>query len=193
MAELKALGIMPVMLTGDNQATASAIAHQAGIDEARGNLLPQDKLEAVKTLQAQHGPTAMTGDGINDAPALAQSDIGVAMGAAGTDTAMEAADVVVMNDDLRRIAGDCASVAVHAHGAVAEHHAGAGHQGGLPGAGAVRQCVDVDGGVRRHGRQPAGGRQRAAFVEGAGPEPMKATARPGTADHASVPGSYESA
>ena len=104
VASLKALGITPVMLTGDNQATASAIAHEAGIDEARGNLLPEDKLEAIKALQAQHGPTAMTGDGINDAPALAQADIGVAMGAAGTDTAMEAADVVVMNDDLRRIA-----------------------------------------------------------------------------------------
>jgi Cd2+/Zn2+-exporting ATPase len=103
VASLKALGITPVMLTGDNQATATAIAHEAGIDEARGNLLPEDKLEAIKALQAQHGLTAMTGDGINDAPALAQADIGVAMGAAGTDTAMEAADVVVMNDDLRRI------------------------------------------------------------------------------------------
>jgi Cd2+/Zn2+-exporting ATPase len=104
VASLKALGITPVMLTGDNQATATAIAHEAGIDEARGNLLPEDKLEAIKALQAEHGLTAMTGDGINDAPALAQADIGVAMGAAGTDTAMEAADVVVMNDDLRRIA-----------------------------------------------------------------------------------------
>ena len=104
VAELKALGITPVMLTGDNQATATAIALEAGIDEARGNLLPQDKLEAIKALQARHGMTAMTGDGINDAPALAQADIGVAMGAAGSDTAMEAADVVVMNDDLRRIA-----------------------------------------------------------------------------------------
>ncbi len=104
VASLKSLGITPVMLTGDNQATASAIAHEAGIDEARGNLLPQDKLDAIKALQAQHGATAMTGDGINDAPALAQADIGIAMGAAGTDTAMEAADVVVMNDDLRRIA-----------------------------------------------------------------------------------------
>ena len=104
VAELKALGITPVMLTGDNQATANAIAREAGIDEARGNLLPEDKLAAIKALQAKHGPTAMTGDGINDAPALAQADIGVAMGAAGTDIAMEAADVVVMNDDLRRIA-----------------------------------------------------------------------------------------
>jgi Cd2+/Zn2+-exporting ATPase len=104
IAELEALGITPVMLTGDNQATAQAIARDAGLTDVRGNLLPEDKLAAIKALQAQYGPTAMTGDGINDAPALAQADIGVAMGAAGTDIAMEAADVVVMNDDLRRIA-----------------------------------------------------------------------------------------
>jgi Cd2+/Zn2+-exporting ATPase len=103
VASLRALGITAVMLTGDNQATASAVAHEAGIEQARGNLLPEHKLEAIKALQREMGPTAMTGDGINDAPALAQADIGVAMGAAGTDTAMEAADVVVMNDDLRRI------------------------------------------------------------------------------------------
>ena len=104
VASLRALGITPVMLTGDNQATADAVAHRAGIESARGNLLPQHKLEAIKALQREIGPTAMSGDGINDAPALAQADIGVAMGAAGTDIAMEAADVVVMNDDLRRIA-----------------------------------------------------------------------------------------
>lgn len=104
IAELGKLGITSIMLTGDNQATATAIAAQAGIEEARGNLLPEDKLQAIKAMQAKYGPTAMTGDGINDAPALAQADIGVAMGAAGTDTAMEAADLVVMNDDLRRIA-----------------------------------------------------------------------------------------
>ena len=103
VAELKALGIVPVMLTGDNIATARTIAVHAGIDEAQGNLLPQDKLAAIKRLQRLHGATAMIGDGINDAPALAQADIGFAMGGAGTDTAMEAADVVIMNDDLRRI------------------------------------------------------------------------------------------
>jgi Cd2+/Zn2+-exporting ATPase len=103
ISELKALGITPVMLTGDSN-TASSVASEAGIEQARGNLLPEDKLAAIKTLQGQYGLTAMTGDGINDAPALAQADVGVAMGAAGTDTAMEAADVVVMNDDLRRIA-----------------------------------------------------------------------------------------
>jgi Zn2+/Cd2+-exporting ATPase len=104
VAELEAMGVTPVMLTGDNQATAQAIAREAGIHDVRGNLLPEGKLAAIKAMQAQYGPTAMTGDGINDAPALAQADIGVAMGAAGTDIAMEAAEVVIMNDDLRRIA-----------------------------------------------------------------------------------------
>ena len=104
IAELVAMGIVPVMLTGDNQATAEAIGRDAGLTEVRGNLLPEDKLAAIQSMQARYGPTAMTGDGINDAPALAQADVGVAMGAAGTDIAVEAADVVVMNDDLRRIA-----------------------------------------------------------------------------------------
>jgi len=103
LAELHALGVRSVMLTGDNPATAQTIARQAGIDDARGNLLPEDKLMAIEDMQGRYGVTAMTGDGINDAPALARSDIGIAMGAAGTDTAMEAADVVIMNDDLRRI------------------------------------------------------------------------------------------
>ncbi|MGB7181420.1 MAG: heavy metal translocating P-type ATPase, partial [Burkholderiaceae bacterium] len=104
LSDLHALGLRSVMLTGDNQLTAQAIGKQAGIDEVRGGLLPEDKLSAIKALQADHGITGMTGDGINDAPALAQADIGFAMGGAGTDTAMEAADVVIMNDDLGRIA-----------------------------------------------------------------------------------------
>ncbi|EJL74515.1 copper/silver-translocating P-type ATPase [Variovorax sp. CF313] len=103
VAELRALGVVPVMLTGDNAATAKAIGAHAGIDDVRGNLLPEEKLNAVKAMQQRYGAAAMTGDGINDAPALAQADIGFAMGGAGTDTAMEAADVVIMNDDLRRI------------------------------------------------------------------------------------------
>ncbi len=104
VSELKSLGLHLVMLTGDNAATARTIGTEAGIDDVKGNLLPDDKLNALKTLQRQYGPTGMAGDGINDAPALAQADIGFAMGAAGTDTAMEAADVVIMNDDLRRVA-----------------------------------------------------------------------------------------
>ena len=103
LGALHRLGVTSVMLTGDNVATARTIAAQAGIDDARGNLLPEDKLAAIEDLQRRYGVTAMTGDGINDAPALARADIGIAMGAAGTDTAMEAADIVVMNDDLRRI------------------------------------------------------------------------------------------
>lgn len=103
VADLKSLGVTPVMLTGDNIATARTVGSQAGVTEIRGNLLPEDKLQAIAELQQRVGITAMTGDGINDAPALAKSDIGFAMGAAGTHTAMEAADVVVMNDDLRRL------------------------------------------------------------------------------------------
>ena len=103
VAELKALGVAPVMLTGDNAATAQTIAALVGIEEVQANLLPEDKLVAIQALQQRHGATAMTGDGINDSPALAQADIGFAMGGAGTHTAMEAADVVIMNDDLRRI------------------------------------------------------------------------------------------
>ena len=104
IAELKALGVTPVMLTGDNEMTAQAVARAAGIDDARGGLLPEDKLAAVQQMRSRYGVTGMTGDGINDAPALAQADIGFAMGAAGTDIAMEAADVVIMNDELGRIA-----------------------------------------------------------------------------------------
>lgn len=104
IADLRALGVTSVMLTGDNLATAQAIAAEAGIDEARGDMLPQDKLDAITDLQSRYGATGMIGDGINDAPALAQATIGFAMGAAGTDTAMEAADVVIMNDDLQRVA-----------------------------------------------------------------------------------------
>lgn len=104
VAELLALGVTPVMLTGDNAATAKAIAEQAGITDARGDLLPEAKLEAIKEMQKRYGATGMAGDGINDAPALAQADIGFAMGGAGTDTAIEAADVVIMNDDLQRVA-----------------------------------------------------------------------------------------
>ncbi|MDZ4078468.1 heavy metal translocating P-type ATPase [Hydrocarboniphaga sp.] len=103
VSDLKSLGIVPVMLTGDNPATARTIADQAGIEDAYGDLLPENKLQAIESLAAKYGPTAMTGDGINDAPALAKADIGIAMGGMGTDTAMEAADVVIMNDDPRSI------------------------------------------------------------------------------------------
>ena len=102
--ELRALGITPVMLTGDNPATAQAIAAEAGISEVQAGLLPQQKLEAIQAMAAQpQQAIGMVGDGINDAPALAAAQVGFAMGQAGTHTATEAADVVIMNDDLRRV------------------------------------------------------------------------------------------
>ncbi|WP_311220604.1 MULTISPECIES: heavy metal translocating P-type ATPase [unclassified Acidovorax] len=104
VADLRALGIVPVMLTGDHAAAAHAAAREAGITDVQAGLLPEHKLAAIAALQQKHGMTAMAGDGINDAPALAKADIGFAMGAAGTDVAMETADVVIMNDDLRRVA-----------------------------------------------------------------------------------------
>ena len=103
VADLKALGVKTVMLTGDNQRTATAVARQVGIDDARGDLLPEDKLNIVAEL-ATTGPVAMIGDGVNDAPALARATLGIAMGAAGTDTAIETADVALMDDDPRKIA-----------------------------------------------------------------------------------------
>jgi Zn2+/Cd2+-exporting ATPase len=101
--DLHDLGIITVMLTGDNQITAQAIASGVGIDDVRGNLLPQDKLAAMHALLQRYGTVGMVGDGINDAPALAKASIGFAMGAAGTDTAMETADVALMHDDLRKL------------------------------------------------------------------------------------------
>ncbi|CAH0266070.1 putative cadmium-transporting ATPase [Pseudomonas sp. Bi70] len=103
IASLHAMGVKTVMLTGDNQHTAQAIATQVGIDEARGDLLPTDKLATVEKLLEQKGMVAMVGDGINDAPALARADVGFAMAAIGTDTAIETADVAIMDDDLRKI------------------------------------------------------------------------------------------
>lgn len=102
IADLHALGIRTLMLTGDNPHTAQAIGTQVGITEVRGNQLPQDKLAAVTEL-ASRGVVGMVGDGINDAPALARADIGFAMGALGTDTAIETADVALMDDDLNKL------------------------------------------------------------------------------------------
>ncbi|MBP5969690.1 MULTISPECIES: heavy metal translocating P-type ATPase [Pseudomonas] len=101
--QLHALGVKTLMLTGDNVHTAQAIAAQVGIDEARGDLLPTDKLQAIEDLYKQGHRVGMVGDGINDAPALARAEIGFAMAAAGTDTAIETADVALMDDDLRKI------------------------------------------------------------------------------------------
>jgi Cd2+/Zn2+-exporting ATPase len=104
IAQLHALGIeQTLMLTGDNQRAARAIARQTGIRDVHSNLLPAKKLDEIEDLKAQHGIVVMVGDGVNDAPALATASIGVAMGAAGTDVALETADVVLMADDLTKL------------------------------------------------------------------------------------------
>lgn len=105
IAALHAAGVKQViMLSGDNQRTADFIARQVGIDEARGDLLPDNKVEAVKALREKHGVVGMVGDGVNDAPAMATANIGIAMGAAGTDAAIETADIALMQDELGKIA-----------------------------------------------------------------------------------------
>ena len=102
--QLKAMGVKRVvMITGDNARVAAAIAKQAGVDECHADLLPQDKVQVIRDLK-KIGPVAMVGDGVNDAPALALATVGIAMGAAGTDVAMETADVVLMSDNLNNVA-----------------------------------------------------------------------------------------
>ncbi|MCE2471719.1 MAG: cadmium-translocating P-type ATPase, partial [Anaerolineae bacterium] len=104
IAALSKRGIVPVILTGDNQRVADSIAKQVGISRVYAGLLPEEKASAIGQLRREFGPVAMVGDGINDAPALAMADIGIAMGVAGTDVALETADVVLMGDRLERIA-----------------------------------------------------------------------------------------
>jgi Cd2+/Zn2+-exporting ATPase len=102
--QLKALGVeKTIILTGDNERAARAIARQTGVDEFHSQLMPQEKLDIIEELKRQYGTVIMVGDGVNDAPALATASIGIAMGAAGTDVALETADVVLMADDLTRL------------------------------------------------------------------------------------------
>ena len=102
LKSLKELGIKTIMLTGDNDKAAKAVGSKVGVDRVNGNLLPEEKQQLVQQI-AKKEPVGMVGDGINDAPALARADIGFAMGAAGTDTAIETADVALMDDDLRKL------------------------------------------------------------------------------------------
>ncbi len=105
VADLRSSGIEHiVMLTGDNQGTADAIGREAGVDEVRAELLPEDKVHAVEQLVARYGEVAMIGDGVNDAPAMARATVGIAMGAVGTDAALETADIALMGDDLLSVA-----------------------------------------------------------------------------------------
>jgi Cd2+/Zn2+-exporting ATPase len=92
-----------VMLSGDHQRVAQSVARGVGLTEARGDLIPQDKVEAIQQLRASAGKVAMVGDGVNDAPAMANATVGIAMGAAGSDVALETADVALMADDLGQL------------------------------------------------------------------------------------------
>jgi len=104
ITELRSAGIQHiVMLTGDNEGTARAIAREAGVTEVQAELLPEDKVIAIEKLVDQYAFVAMIGDGINDAPAMGRATIGIAMGAAGSDTAIEAADIALMADDLSKL------------------------------------------------------------------------------------------
>ncbi len=103
VARLRELGLAVTMLTGDNERTARAVADQVGIDRMHAGLLPEEKVEAIRALTDAHDGVAMVGDGVNDAPALAAATVGVAMGAAGTDAAIETADVALLGDDLLRL------------------------------------------------------------------------------------------
>lgn len=103
LVALRSLGVHTVMLSGDNPVSVGHVGRQLGLADARGGLLPQDKLDAITALKASHGSVAMVGDGVNDAPAMARADVGLAMGAAGTATALETADVAIMDDDLRKL------------------------------------------------------------------------------------------
>jgi Cd2+/Zn2+-exporting ATPase len=104
LAHLRALGTKKlVMLTGDNQAVARQIAGQVGVTEVEAELMPEHKLEMIQRLMREHGSVAMTGDGVNDAPALAMATVGIAMGGAGTAVALETADVALMADDLGKL------------------------------------------------------------------------------------------
>ncbi|MES2318869.1 MAG: heavy metal translocating P-type ATPase [Pseudomonadota bacterium] len=104
MQELRALGIERlIMISGDNQAVADAVAKTVGLTEAQGDLMPEQKVDAIKALRDKHGKVAMVGDGVNDAPAMANATVGIAMGAAGSDVALETADVALMADDLAQL------------------------------------------------------------------------------------------
>ncbi len=104
VATLKARGIRTMMLTGDGERVGEAVARRIGIDECHAGLLPEDKVTMVERLMERYGLVVMVGDSVNDAPALARANVGVAMGAIGSDIAIEAADIVVMEDEISRVA-----------------------------------------------------------------------------------------
>ena len=141
------------MLSGDNQRTVDVIAKQAGIDEAHGDLLPDQKVERVRELTARHRHVGMIGDGVNDAPAMAVATVGIAMGAAGTDTALETADMALMQDDLNQVAASHPFGPSHCANHTGEHCLCAWREGAFPGPchlGLHQSVAGDSGGYRRN-------------------------------------------
>ena len=179
LASLRRRGVRHIaLLTGDNQATAAAIGRDAGVDEVRAGLLPEEKVAAVRELAARYGAVAMVGDGVNDAPALAAATVGIAMGAAGSDAALETADVALMNDDLAALAATVrlsrATTRVIRENIALAIAVKAVFLMLAP----LGLVTLVDGGVRRHGDVAAGDRQRpASALHGGGAAGRPLTSR----------------
>ena len=150
------------MLTGDDVRAARTVAAESGVDECLAELLPAGKVDAIAAIRRAHGTVMMVGDGVNDAPALAASDLGVAMGAAGSDVVLETADAALMADDLRSGPVPAAPGPVDAGRRPREHRVRARPQGALRRARAGRRRHALDGGPGRHGRIAARDRQRPA-------------------------------
>lgn len=151
IAELRSLGVEGVvMLTGDNAETAASITQTTGVDAFHAELLPEDKVRLVEELVEQHRSVAMVGDGLNDAPAMARASVGIAMGAVGSDAAVEAADIALMSDDLQVALADSpfpADALDHS----TEHRRLNCDQGCLCRADLCRACLPVGGHRRRYG------------------------------------------
>lgn len=169
MTGLKTLGVTPVMLAADNEATAKAIAREAGIDGAQGNLLPEDKLAAVKGLQARHGATAMTGDGTTTQPLWRRLTSGSRWAAPARPQPWKGRRGR-RGRRPGRPSRDDSPVAHNPCRALAEHRSGVGHPCRVPSARSVRRCQHVDGRIRRNGCELAGPSQRLASCCAARPQ-----------------------
>ena len=161
------------MLTGDNIRTAHTIAAQADVDEVASDLKPEDKVERVLDLARRYGPVLMVGDGVNDAPALAAASVGVAMGAAGTDVALETADVALMADDLEKLV-DALRLARRNQTVVRQNLAPLDHRHHGPGPRRTdRRSVADDGSHRPRDQRVPGHRQRLEDAQGLRSLPSK--------------------
>ena len=165
VAQLHAAGIAHVvMLTGDNRITAEAIAREVGIDEVHAELLPEDKVRKVEELVARYGTVAMVGDGVNDAPALARANLGIAMGAIGSDAAIETADIALMTDDISKLPW----LVRHSRRTLAdhppEHRVLARRKGHVRGPDLCRRGEPLGGDCRRRGSIAARGDERTQAV-----------------------------